>query len=141
MKTLRCCTFKPPRPAISTHVTDKLLAGMYSSPKTKGIPLKRLPSGTQVEVLERGKVFHKVRVEDGTEGWVNSAYLTEETPAKALLVEARARAQHESSQVMAAARKTESDARLRAEQILAAAQTEADQKVATAAAAAKRKAS
>ena len=78
-------------PALATHVTDKLLAGMYSSPQSEGKPLQLLSSGTPVEVLERGDVFHKVRLEDGAEGWVNSAYLTEETPARTLLLEAQAR--------------------------------------------------
>lgn len=78
-------------PALATHVTDKLLAGMYPEPKSQGKPLKLLPSGTPLEVLERGEVFHKVRIEDGAEGWVNAAYLTEDTPAKVLLVEAQSR--------------------------------------------------
>jgi SH3 domain protein len=78
-------------PALAAHVTDKLLAGMYPAPKSQGKPLKLLSSGTPVEVLERGEVFHKVRIEDGAEGWVNSAYLTDETPARSLLVEAQSR--------------------------------------------------
>lgn len=78
-------------PVLATHVTDKLLAGVYAEPKSKGKPLKMLSSGAPVEVLERGDVFDKVRAEDGTEGWVNSAYLTEDTPAKALLVDAQSR--------------------------------------------------
>ena len=77
--------------ADAAHITDKLLAGLYPEPATKGQPIKLLSSGTAVEVLEKRQVFHRVRLADGVEGWVNSAYLTDEKPAKTLLLEARAR--------------------------------------------------
>ncbi len=77
--------------ASAAHITDKLLAGLYEQPASGLQPLKLLPSGTPVEVLERKTNFQRIRLDDGTEGWVNASYVTEEKPAKAMLLESQAR--------------------------------------------------
>ena len=75
----------------SAHITDKLLVGMYAEAGTEGTPLRLLPSGTPLEVLRRQGAFAEVRLADDTHGWVEATYITEEKPAKAMLLEAQAR--------------------------------------------------
>ena len=77
--------------AQAAHVTDKLLAGFYAEAGTDALPLRALPSGTPLEVLERGDNFIRVRLSDGAEGWIEAQYVSEEKPARAMLVEAQAR--------------------------------------------------
>lgn len=79
-------------PAQAAFVTDKLLAGLYPEAKVEGDPLKVLPSGTPVEVLQQQEGFVKVRLGDRTEGWIESGYLTDEKPARVMLLEQQARA-------------------------------------------------
>jgi len=75
----------------AAHITDKLLVGLYSEPKSGIQPLKVLPSGTPLEVLERKDAFSKVRLGDGKEGWVKSVYISNEKPARAMLLELQAK--------------------------------------------------
>lgn len=77
--------------AAASHITDRLLAGLYAEPALTEQPLQLLPSGTPLEILERQAGFQKVRLGDGTEGWVEARYVSEEKPAKAMLLEAQAR--------------------------------------------------
>ena len=78
-------------PAAAAHITDKLVVGVYDAPKVEGTPLSLLSSGTPVEVLERRDGFARVRLADGGEGWIEAEYITEEKPAKAMLLETQAR--------------------------------------------------
>jgi len=75
--------------AAATHVTDKLAVGVYAS-SDGGQPLRLLTSGTPVERLELSGQYCKVRLGDGEEGWVECRYLTDEKPARAMLLEAQA---------------------------------------------------
>jgi hypothetical protein len=77
--------------ADAAHITDKLLAGLYAEPQLAEQPVQLLPSGTPVEVLASREGFRRVRLGDGTEGWVEARYLSEEKPARAMLLEAQAR--------------------------------------------------
>ncbi len=79
-------------PSQAAFVTDKLLAGLYPTAKAEGDPIKILPSGTPVEVLQQQEGFARVRLGDRTEGWIESGYLTEEKPARVMLLEQQARA-------------------------------------------------
>ena len=75
----------------AAYITDKLVAGLYKENKVSDKPLKALSSGTPLEVIERKNGFIKVRTSDGTIGWVEATYLTDEKPAKALLLDTQAR--------------------------------------------------
>ena len=75
----------------ASHITDRLLAGLYATPSNAEPPKRLLPSGTPLEVLERRKLFSRVKVPDGTEGWVESRFITEEKTAQVMLLEAQAR--------------------------------------------------
>jgi SH3 domain protein len=76
-------------PSQAAHITDKLLAGLYDKPGAAQ-PIKLLPSGTPLEVLEKKGDHAKVRLGDGVIGWVEQRYVTDEKPARALLLELQA---------------------------------------------------
>jgi SH3 domain protein len=77
--------------AHSAHITDKLVVGLYAAPKIEGTPLQLLSSGMPLEVLRRKDGFAEVRLGDDQTGWVEADYVTEEKPAKAMLLETQAR--------------------------------------------------
>jgi SH3 domain protein len=81
----------PLSPAGSAHITDRLVVGLYAEPGTAGTPLQLLSSGMPVEVLERAGDFARVRLADGQEGWLEADYITDEKPARAMLLETQAR--------------------------------------------------
>lgn len=79
------------RAGFAAHITDKLVVGMYPQPAPDGSPLRLLSSGTPLEVLQRKDGYSEVRLADDARGWVASSYITEEKPAKAMLLETQAK--------------------------------------------------
>lgn len=77
--------------ANAAHVTDKLVVGVYPEPSVEGSPLRLISSGTPLEVLSSKGDYAEVRLADETRGWVEARYVTEEKPAKAMLLESQAR--------------------------------------------------
>jgi len=75
----------------AAYITDKLVAGLYKEAKVTDKPLKALASGTPLEVVSRKNGFIKVRTSDGVIGWVESAYLTDEKPARSILLDTQAK--------------------------------------------------
>lgn len=75
----------------AAHITDKLVVGLYPEPAAEGTPIQLLSSGTPLEVISRRRGFAEVRLADDTRGWVEAVYVTEEKPAKAVLLETQAR--------------------------------------------------
>lgn len=69
------------------YVIDKLLVGIYDKPADGAERLGLYPSGTRLELLERGEGFERVRTPDEVEGWIKSVYLGE-APTAALVLEA-----------------------------------------------------
>lgn len=78
-------------PAGAAHITDKLVVGVYKGPASEGTPLRLIASGTPLEVLKRRDGFSQIRLADDAEGWVESGYITDEKPAKAMLLETQAK--------------------------------------------------
>lgn len=78
-------------PVMAAHVTDKLVVGLYASAAVEGTPLRLLTSGTPLDVLETQAGFKHVRLADNTQGWIEADYVSEEKPAKAVLLETQAR--------------------------------------------------
>lgn len=74
----------------AAHITDKLVVGLYAGQKLDGEPLQLLTSGTPVEVLKRAKGVVQVRLSDGTRGWLEARYVSDEKPAAMKLLEAQA---------------------------------------------------
>ncbi len=77
--------------AQAAHITDKLLVGFYAKPDPASQPTKVLPSGTPLDVQKKNGAFSKVRLGDGKEGWVKTIYISNEKPARAMLLELQAK--------------------------------------------------
>ncbi|HXK56078.1 MAG: TIGR04211 family SH3 domain-containing protein [Gammaproteobacteria bacterium] len=75
----------------AAYITDKLLAGFYSSPDLTAEPVRALPNGTPMEVLEESGRFTRIRLGDNSEGWVETRFVTQEKPAKTMLLELQAK--------------------------------------------------
>ncbi|MSQ69506.1 MAG: TIGR04211 family SH3 domain-containing protein [Gammaproteobacteria bacterium] len=75
--------------AESAFVIDKLLVGVHRDSDLNSAIIKVLPTGTQLQVLERKDQIAKVTDADGITGWVDAAYLMADPPAAKLLVDAR----------------------------------------------------
>jgi hypothetical protein len=69
--------------AATAYVSDELVLGVYSEQNNQGQRLTTLHSGASVDTLSVNGEFTEVRLNDGTTGWVKSAYLTTREPATA----------------------------------------------------------
>jgi hypothetical protein len=67
--------------ADTAYVSDELVLGVYADPNNQGQRLATLHSGSSVETLVQNGEFTQVRLNDGTTGWVKSAFLTPKEPA------------------------------------------------------------
>jgi SH3 domain protein len=67
--------------AATAYVSDELVLGVYSEQNNQGQRLATLHSGATLETLAVSGDFTQVRLNDGTTGWVKSAYLTTQEPA------------------------------------------------------------
>ena len=76
--------------ADTVYVTDNLRLGLYEAPDTSGRPFRMLESGQAMEVLTRDRNYANVQIPNGTEGWVKSAYLVSDKPAKLIVAETMA---------------------------------------------------
>ena len=76
--------------ADTAYVTDNLKLGLYEAEDTSGRAFRTLDSGQSMEVLIRAANYANVRLPDGTEGWVKSAYLVNDKPAKLIVAETAA---------------------------------------------------
>ena len=73
--------------ADTVYVTDNLRLGLYEAADTSGRPFRMLDSGQAMEILTRDRNYANARMPDGVEGWVKSAYLVSEKPAKLIVAE------------------------------------------------------
>ena len=76
--------------AETAYVTDSLRLGLHAAEDTSDRAFRFLESGQSMEILVRDRNYANVRLTDGTEGWVKSAYLVEEKPAKLIVAETMA---------------------------------------------------
>ena len=67
--------------AATEYVTDRVMLGVHQEAEEDSTLIQSVPSGTAVEVLNENENFKRVRLPDGTEGWVSSAYLMKEKPS------------------------------------------------------------
>lgn len=67
--------------AAAAYVSDELVLGVYAEQNNQGQRLATLHSGASVETLAQSADFTQVRLQDGTTGWVKSAFLTANQPA------------------------------------------------------------
>ncbi|MDJ0710310.1 MAG: TIGR04211 family SH3 domain-containing protein [Woeseiaceae bacterium] len=73
--------------AETMYVTDNLRLGLHAAEDTSDRAFRILESGQPMEVLIRGGSYANVRLPDGTEGWVKTAYLVDAKPAKLIVAE------------------------------------------------------
>lgn len=66
------------------YVTDSLRLRLYTNPSTASEIIHTLESGDSVVVLNSQGAFSQVRTDAGSTGWVKSAFLVQEPPAKLL---------------------------------------------------------
>lgn len=69
--------------AESLYVTDRILLGVHDSASKDSLLIQSVPSGTSLEILAEENSFKKVRLPDGSQGWVDAAFLVKEQPAPA----------------------------------------------------------
>jgi SH3 domain protein len=72
------------------YIIDKLVVGVYPQAENEEGKLANLETGDAVEELERVDKHVRVRLSDGTEGWVKANYLTAQPPAIVRLKELQA---------------------------------------------------
>ena len=77
----------PAEPLRRLFVSDKLVLNVYSEPEQSGSRVATIETGDAVDELERGQGFVRIRLADGSEGWVGSNYLTTDAPAAVQLRE------------------------------------------------------
>jgi len=67
--------------AETLYVTDRILLGMHQEASEASPVFKTITSGTAAIVLQRNESFIKIKLADGTEGWVSKNYLKKEKTA------------------------------------------------------------
>ena len=67
------------------YVTDQIMLGVHQDPEAESALVTSIPSGARVELLESQGDFSKIKLKNGTAGWVISSYLIKEKPAAAEL--------------------------------------------------------
>lgn len=73
--------------ADTAYVTDNLRLGLHNAEDTSDRAFRILESGQPMEILIRAGSYANVRLPDGTEGWVKTAYLVADKPAKLIVAE------------------------------------------------------
>lgn len=73
--------------AETAYVTDSLRLGLHAAEDTSDRAFRYLESGQAMEVLSRDRNYANVRLPDGAEGWVKTAYLVDDKPAKLIVAE------------------------------------------------------
>lgn len=76
--------------ADTAYVTDNLKLGLHEAADTSGRAFRTLDSGQAMEILLRTNNYANVRLPDGVEGWVKTAYLVDDKPAKLIVEETMA---------------------------------------------------
>ncbi len=106
--------------ADSLYVTDRILLGVHETASKDSPLLLSIPSGTSVEVLAENNSFKKVRLPNGTQGWVDAAFLVSEQPAPAqydILLAQDKRTREELAALQQKLKKTERDLQIRQDQV------------------------
>jgi len=86
-----CLLLLPAAAAAETaYVTDILRLNVYGTPDFSGSATRTLVSGDGFEVLVRDRLATQIRLADGTEGYVRSAYIVDEKPARLIVAETQA---------------------------------------------------
>ncbi len=74
----------------TAYVTDVLRLNVYATPDFSGNPTRTLMSGDAFEVLLRERLATQIQLPDGSTGYVRSAYIVDEKPARLIVAETQA---------------------------------------------------
>lgn len=77
----------------TAYVTDVLRLGLHRAADTSDRAFQSLESGQQMTVLERNSLYARVRLPDGTEGWVKAGFIVTDPPARFIVDQVRQRAE------------------------------------------------
>jgi SH3 domain protein len=66
----------------AAFITDKIVVEVRTEHLGQGTVLKKIPSGSSVEVLLSEGQYSRIRTADNVTGWVNSTFLTNEKPTQ-----------------------------------------------------------
>lgn len=69
------------------YVHDERRLGVRPNANSTDAPLEVVSTGDRMELLGRSGDFVRVRTATGTEGWVNASFVSEDKPARVLLME------------------------------------------------------
>ena len=69
--------------AEQVYVIDKIKIGLHQEPSNQSSIIKLVPSGTELNVIERENDLIHVEEPEGVRGWVNSKNIQSEKPGKA----------------------------------------------------------
>lgn len=75
-----------PASATTVYVTDRIELGLHADRAVTAPVILLVPSGTALEMLERDGPLVRVRTDEGIEGWVDSAYVSDTQPVSARLM-------------------------------------------------------
>jgi len=67
-------------PAHAAFITDRIEVPVYAEKHNQGAVLKKLLSGTQVDILMKDGEFARISTRDGTSGWIEFKYVSAEKP-------------------------------------------------------------
>ncbi len=65
--------------AETVNIIDNIKVGLHADAKINSPIIKILPTGSALEIQQRGVDMSKVKDQEGNIGWVNTAYLSEQT--------------------------------------------------------------
>jgi SH3 domain protein len=77
--------------AQAAFITDKIVVDVHAERFDQGAVLKKLSSGSSVEVLMSDGAYSRVRTNDNVTGWIKSEYLSNEKPTQLEYLELLAR--------------------------------------------------
>jgi len=77
--------------AETAYVTDNLRLGLHQASDASDRAFRTLESGQALEIISRDRNYANVRLPDGVEGFVKTAYLVFDKPAKLIVAEAAAK--------------------------------------------------
>ena len=92
-------------PAHAAFITDRIEVPVYAEKHQQGAVLKKLLSGTRVDILMKDGEFARISTHDGVSGWIEFKYVSAEKPLGLEYLELRS--QYKAlQQELAAARQT-----------------------------------
>jgi uncharacterized protein YgiM (DUF1202 family) len=77
--------------AQTLYVDDQLQIGLHAKPTLSSPIIELLPSGTELQLIERNGALAKVRTSSDVEGWVDGNYISTALPARAQVKDMEAR--------------------------------------------------